>query len=113
MPVSSLPTVRPTVDFYFAVNISNAASSRDYEAGRGCFKDNAKLGPPEVENVCEMCFSSSSVFFISKYFSPLINVSLHPKFSFSIYLAQTFREEENKAGRKERWQEPQTEMRGR
>lgn len=40
-----------------------------------------------------------------KYFSPLINVSLHPKFSFSIYLVQTQKEEEHKAGSREGWQE--------
>lgn len=59
----------------------------------------AQCWGPEVKTVQEMFF----LFFLfeNKYFSPLINVSLHPKFSFSICLVQTLKEEENKAGREE------------
>lgn len=49
-------------------------------------------------------FFSFLAFLKNKYFSSLINVSLHPKFSFAIDLAQTLKEQ-SKASREERWQE--------
>ena len=84
----------------------NATGSRNCTE-RKFFKDNTVLEP--WGRNCAGDLFLLPFFLKNKYFSSLINVSLHPKFFFSICLAQTLKEQ-NKASREARWQEWRAEM---